>query len=500
MKMRSAFYAVFLLLLPLTSVQALSNDIKKQCQIVPVQMSFPDDCVENNTKKQHQTVPTEMSFSGGFVEVAKAASPAVVFIQVETTVSEDEYGGNPFQNELFKRFFGLPEWGGGAPQQHPRVQITQGSGFFISPDGHIITNAHVVERATKIEVTLNSGETIEAKIAGLDPHSDIAVLEIKKDDSISRIDEKSYPFLTFADSNIVEPGEWVVIIGNPLKLQTTVTVGNISAKGRQGLHINRLEDFIQTDAVANRGSSGGPALNIRGEVIGVVTAIACGREGYYVGVTFVVPSEIVKNVSDQVISKGICTRGYLGITLQEITKELAQALHLDRAEGILISEVEAGSAADKAGLQHGDIIVGCNGRRIESLEKFRYTIAMKNPGEKVVIKVDRKGEESREIIVVLGSSETSASGSTEISRRLGIKVKNQEKGEGVVITEVIGGSPAFRKNLRPGLVILSVNLERVSNVEEYNAAIKKAELANESKIILGLKNNAGEVIFKEIDL
>ena len=324
-------------------------------------------------------------FAKAFSSVAKQASPAVVFVKVEINASDNQNFGVPegqsptlpYNDEFLQRFFGFQ----GKPQQ-PQPQIGQGSGFIVSADGYIMTNAHVVKGADKIEVTLNDGEVKIATLIGADPHTDVAII---------KIDTKNSPYLKLGDSESLEVGEWVVAIGSPFQLQASVTKGIVSAKGRQGLNITDLEDFIQTDAAINPGNSGGPLLDLDSNVIGINTAIV-SRSGGYMGIGFAIPSNMAKNVMDQIIKKGSVTRGFLGVSLQPVDKEIAAGFNLSKVEGVLISGIEKGSPAEKAGLQQGDIILEYNDKPIKSLQTFRYDISLMNPESKVNLKIIRKGK------------------------------------------------------------------------------------------------------------
>jgi len=415
-------------------------------------------------------------FSKAFTRVAKQASPAVVFIKVEINPADnDNFGAqtgqgpySPFNDDFLQRFFGFQ----GKPQQ-PQVQVGQGSGFIVSADGYIMTNAHVVKGADKIEVTLNDGEVKTATLVGADSHTDLAII---------KIDTKDSPFLMLGDSEALEVGEWVIAIGSPFQLQASVTVGVVSAKGRQGLKISDLEDFIQTDAAINPGNSGGPLLDLNGKVIGINTAIV-SRSGGYMGIGFAIPSYMAKNVMDQIITNGSVTRGSLGVYLQPVDKEIAAAFNLSKAEGVLISGIAKGSAAEKAGLLQGDIILECNGKPIKSEQSFRYDISMMKPESKVNLKITRKGK-IMTVTVILGSAAEESSPAV-MSQKLGIEVENMNADlgrqlgysateEGVVITKVKPGSPAAMAGIRPGFLIQAINHKKVSNTTDYEAALNES--------------------------
>lgn len=437
-----------------------------------------------------KTTPCECeakSFSKLFTSVAKKATPAAVFLRVEINPADNEnFGqmdpnGNPFGDDFLNKFFGFPQ----GRQMPPQTQIGQGSGFLVSADGLIMTNNHVVRGADKIEVTLNDGEVRTAKLIGTDPRTDLALV---------KIEGQNLPFLELGDSEKLEVAEWVIAIGNPFQLQASVTVGVISALGRQGLKITDQEDFIQTDAAINPGNSGGPLLNLEGKVIGINTAIA-SRSGGYMGIGFAIPSNMAKNVMDQLVAKGSVTRGFLGIELQTVDKEIAEGFNLSKTEGVLITSVAKNSPAEKAGLQTGDIILELNGKPIKSRDTFRNQISMMDPGSEAKLKVIRKGK-TINMSVKLGSVAEEASTPAVVSQKLGIEVENlsaelarqlgyASTDEGVVITKVKPGSPASLAGLRPGCLIQAVNHKKVANTADYESAM--SENGQNKRILLLVK-------------
>ncbi len=421
--------------------------------------------------------------SEAFTELADKAKPATVSIKC-TLCGQQEYA-NPFDmfgDDFFKRFFG-PQFQ--QPQQ--QQQTAGGSGFLVSTDGYIVTNNHVIKDTTQVTVTLNDGREYEAVVKGSDSRTDLAVL---------KIEEKDLPYLTFGDSDNLKPGEWVVAVGNPFGLEGTITKGIVSAKGRQDLGIVPYEDFIQTDAAINPGNSGGPLLNVRGEVVGVNTAIFT-RSGGYMGVGFAIPSKMVKPVIDQIMDKGSVKRAYLGIILQPIDKELSDALELDKPEGILISDIVKNSPAAEAGLQQGDIILQYNDKPVKNVNKFRNEIAMMNPGVNVQLKVLRN-HKLLTIPITLGSQKDGEVISAELTQKLGIELENltpetaaklgySSDVSGVVISKVKPGSPAAMAGLRPAFLITGVavdwnNQKQVKNIGEFDAALQ--ELGDKKYTIL----------------
>jgi serine protease Do len=433
--------------------------------------------------------------SKAFTAVAKSATPAVVFVKVQVNSPDmDEYGypygyQNPFDfntEEFFNRFFGMP-YRGGQPQK-PQAQYSQGSGFLVTNDGYIMTNAHVVKGADKVTVVLNDGRELDATLIGTDPQTDVAVI---------KIEGKDFAFLNFGDSEEIDIGEWVIAIGSPFQLEASVTVGVVSAKGRQNLKITDFEDFIQTDAAINPGNSGGPLLSLKGEVIGINTAIV-SRSGGYMGIGFAIPSNMAKSIMAQIIDKGSVTRGFLGVNLQPVDKDIADAFNLPKPEGALISEVVKDSPADKAGLKQGDIILECNKQPIKSLQSFRNEVSLMNPGSTINLKVNRKGQ-ILAIAVQLGTSNNTLATGGNLIQKLGMELDTltpdlskqlgyTQKEEGVVITKIKPGSAAASAGLRPGFLIQAVNHKKVANIEEFNEALGQPE--NKRILLLVRQGNA----------
>jgi len=435
--------------------------------------------------QEHTCVCSLEQTSKAFSSVAKKATPAVVFIKAEGSMElvdgNDWNYQNPFEgfgDDLFNRFFGYPR--GKSPKPSP--QVSQGSGFFVSQDGYIMTNAHVVKGADKITVTLDDEREVEASLVGSDPHTDIAIL---------KVEGKNFPFLIFGDSDKMEIGEWAVAIGSPFELEASLTVGVISAKGRQNLKITDLEDFIQTDAAINPGNSGGPLLNLHSEVIGINTAIV-SRSGGYMGIGFAIPSNMAKLIMTQIIDTGSVTRGFLGVSLQPVDKDIAEAFHLEKAEGALISEVVKDSPADKAGLKQGDVVLEYNGIPVKSLGSFRNEISLMKPGSNLKLKISRKGQIST-VNVTLGVSSDKVVSSNGIVQKLGFEVENlspeiakqlgyNPTDQGVVITKIKPSSPLAMAGLRPGVLILAVDHKKVANLSEFNEAINN--LAEKNRLLL----------------
>jgi serine protease Do len=404
-----------------------------------------------------------------------------VFVTVEKTVESRNPTAfnNPFEGfgeDFLERFFGRRFSEGQQPRER---QQGAGSGFIISPDGQILTNYHVVGDADRVTVKLNDGREFTAKTIGTDEPSDIAVI---------KIEAKDLPVLRLGDSDAMEVGDWVIAAGNPFGLTESITVGVISAKGRSRLGIADFEDFIQTDAAINPGNSGGPLINLQGEAIGVNTAIA-SRSGGYMGIGFAIPSNMVKAVKDQLVTNGKVVRGYLGVRIQELTRALAQSMHLDTVEGVLVADVSKGSPAAKAGLKRGDVILAFNGRSMTDPGQLRNTVAMSAPGTKVPLQILRDNKK-REVTVELGElprEQTAARAGEETlaPARLGFNVQNltpdiarqlgYDDTKGVVVTQIDPRSEAYQAGVRRGMVIREVNHQEVNNLQDFQEAVQKAE-------------------------
>jgi serine protease Do len=416
----------------------------------------------------------------------------VVFITAEKTVESRNPSGfnNPFEGfgeDFLERFFGRRFSEGQQPRER---QQGAGSGFIISPDGQILTNSHVVGDADRVTVKLNDGREFTAKTIGTDPPSDIAVI---------KIDAQNLPVLQLGDSDAMEVGDWVIAAGNPFGLTETITVGVVSAKGRSRLGIADFEDFIQTDAAINPGNSGGPLINLQGEAIGVNTAIA-SRSGGYMGIGFAIPSNMVKTVKDQLVTNGKVVRAYLGVRIQELTSALAQSMHIDTTEGVLVADVSKGSPAAKAGLKSGDVILAFNGRNTSDPGQLRNIVAMSTPGTKVPVQILRDNKK-REVTIELGElpreqTAARAGAETPAPAQVGFNVQNltpeiaQQLGykdtEGVIVTQIDPRSAAYQAGVRRGMVIREVNHQEVNNIQDFRQAVQKAE--QEKQLLMLVEN------------
>ena len=417
---------------------------------------------------------TAESLESPFVSVAQKVLPAVVNVDTKRRVSYRglEMDQGPY-GDFFRRLF---------PQmQDQEVEVpTYGSGFIFDEDGHIMTNNHVVRDAEEIVITLHDGTEYYAELVGRDAATDIAVVKVDPEGSI--------PALTFGDSDAMRVGDWVVAVGNPFhELEGTLTVGVISAKGRSDLRIAGgapiYQSFIQTDASINYGNSGGPLCNIRGEAIGINSAINPSGQG----IGFAIPINLAKKISDQLIAKGEVVRGYLGILPQELTDDLAEGMGVEGQNGIIVGSVEPGTPAEDSGLEEGDIIVEFNGVEVEDVDQFRMLVADTPVDSKVPIEVLRDGDEKSLSATLARRPQDFASATTrtrETEDWLGAEVHRVDsevareldlrEGEGVVILDVRAGSPAEDAGLASGDVILSVGDTDVDGVREFERALRNA--------------------------
>jgi serine protease Do len=444
-------------------------------------------CPLSVTAQEEESIATLKQMGKAFASVAEKASPAVVGIKAERTVTGQSPGSgyqfDPYSDDFFEFFFR------GRPRQRSpqsRQQVSQGSGFVISADGYILTNNHVVRDADKVFVELQDGRNSEAEVKHRDEDSDVAIL---------KIGEKDLQFLDLADSDQLEVGEWVLAIGNPLGLSHTVTAGIVSAKHRGGFGLATLENFIQTDAAINFGNSGGPLIDLDGKVVGINTAIA-GASGN-IGIGFAIPINMAKHIYDQFRKSGKVERGYLGVFPDDLDADLAGEFGLEDSKGALITVVEEGSAAKKAGMQHGDIVLEMNGELVTSANDLRNRIAMLKPGSKVDFVVWRKGKRVP-VSVTLDKRESETEepkeGQDKLLDDLGFAVRaltedlaqrfGYEGDEGVIVSNVTPGSEASRRGLSVGTLIKEVDQEPVKNVKEFEAAMKKAKKKKGSALLL----------------
>jgi serine protease Do len=448
-----------------------------------------------------RTVPVAASADAvrnlpNFAELAKRLGPSVVNVSTTQVRRMAQGAPAPFdqgdpRNDLLERFFGGRIPRGAQPGPQPR-QGGMGSGFIIDNNGTILTNYHVVGNAQKINVTLSDGKSYEAKVIGTDQKTDIAVIKIDAG--------RDLPAAALGDSDRLEVGEWVIAIGNPFGLDHTVTSGIVSAKGRQ-IGAGPYDNFIQTDASINPGNSGGPLLNLRGEVVGINTAIF-SQSGGNIGIGFAIPTNSVKDLLPQLRDKGRVVRGYLGTTVQKITPEIADSLGLKQGGGALVADVLKGGPAEKAGLKAGDVIVEFDKKEIKDSSDLPAAVARVAPGTSVQLKVTRDGKqislpitvgELKDNEVVASSGQESDLGLTvqpltpDMAQSLGL-----ERAEGLVVASVKPGSAADEAGLRSGDVITQVNRRPVKNLADYNREISRTE---KSKSVLFLVRRGESSVF-----
>ncbi len=436
-------------------------------------------------------------------EVAAAATPSVVNISTTRVIkSREEAPFDLFDDPFFKRFFGDQFPHPNVPKEHKEQSL--GSGVIVSDDGYIVTNNHVIEKAQEIKVLLSDKKDYKAKLIGADPKTDIAVV---------KIDAKGLTALPWGDSNKLKVGEIVFAIGNPFGLNQTVTMGVISAVGRANVGIADYEDFIQTDSAINPGNSGGALINARGELIGINTAIL-SRTGGYQGIGFAVPSSMARQVMDSLIKYKKVVRGWLGVSIQEVTSDLAEEFGVKDLKGALVSGVMKGSPAEKAGIKQGDVILQYNGKVVEDTGHLRNMVSQTPVGTTVKVKILRQKKELEVEVKIAeltkklaeASSEEEGPGETngeeggaltglvvhELTPELASRFGYEENEKGVVVIKVDASSRIFEAGIRPGDIILQINQKNVPTLEEYK---KTASRIKAKERILLLIRRKGQDLF-----
>ncbi len=414
-----------------------------------------------------------------FSDIVKLRAKSVVNISTTEVIKEK-----------FKPFPFLPDQPYNKEEKRLRRQ-SLGSGFVIDEDGYILTNNHVIDRAEDIRVRLWDETEFKATVVGRDEKTDIALIKVDS--------ESPLPVAPLGDSDTLEVGDWIIAIGNPFGLGHTVTAGIVSAKGRV-IGSGPYDDFIQTDAAINPGNSGCPLFNLNGEVVGISTAIF-STSGGNIGIGFAIPINLAKDILYSLKEKGFVERGWLGVTVQKVTPEIAESLGLDSRQGALVTDVTEGSPADKAGVRRGDIIIGYNEKNIEDIHELPRLVASTPVGTEVVLRVRRQGRvlELHAVIEKLGSGiETPAH---IIETVLGLKTKTMHPaiaeqfgirdGGAVLVLGVAANSPAERQNIKKGDIILEVNRKRVTSMEEMAAVVKEMEKGD--SVLLLLKRNTGYI-------
>jgi Do/DeqQ family serine protease len=452
--------------------------------------------------QQAQIVPAA---GYSYADVVSHVSPAVVTIHSEMRARAPQqfpFGEDPF----FDQFFGQQQRRGQPQQQQPTERRAQalGSGVIVSSDGYILTNHHVVDGAEQVKVDLSDNRTVTAKIVGSDAPSDLAVL---------KVDATSLPTLPLGNSDVVRVGDVVLAVGNPLGVGKTVTMGIISAKGRQtGLSNGSFEDFLQTDAPINQGNSGGALVNTSGELVGINSQIL-SRSGGSIGIGFAIPSNMAKSVMDQLIKSGKVRRGQLGIVVQKVSSEIASSMNLKEARGVIVSQVQPGSAADRAGVKQGDVITTLNGAQVDDPNTFRNHVASSQPGATVTLNVLRNGQQ-QQIQATLGeftAAKEAGDGEEGNSRngnnsvgtgKLGVSVQPvtpevaQQLGlpagtQGMVVGNVDPNGPAAEAGIQEGDVLVQVNQQAVRSINDLQSALQKSG----TRPALVLVNRKGTTLF-----
>ncbi|AFR26120.1 Do family serine endopeptidase [Bartonella quintana] len=440
----------------------------------------------------------------GFANIVSQVKPAVVSVQVKSNKKKKEW--------FFSDFFSSPGLDQ-LPDQHPLKKFFQefydrgkpsnkslkrphrlrpiafGSGFFISSDGYLVTNNHVISDGTSYTVVLDDGTELNAKLIGTDARTDLAVL---------KVDEKrTFSYVDFGDDSKLRIGDWVVAIGNPFGLGGTVTAGIVSARGRD-IGTGVYDDFIQIDAAVNRGNSGGPTFDLNGKVIGVNTAIF-SLSGGNVGIAFAIPAAIAKQVVQQLIEKGSVQRGWLGVQIQPVTKEISDSIGLKEAKGALVTDPLKGPAA-KAGIKAGDVIISVNGEKINDVRDLAKRIANIKPGETVTLGVWKSGKEENikvkldtmpddKVMKEDSKYSNGRNDSNETLEDYGLIVAPSDDGIGLVVTDVDSDSDAADKGIRPGDVIVTVNNKSVKKVSDITDTIKNAQKLGRKAILLQVRTN-----------
>jgi serine protease Do len=441
------------------------------------------------------------NLSDAFQAVAKKITPAVVNISSykkgRLTKQEKEKLQDPFFDP-FREFFGedfLERFGKGRPQQG------LGTGVIIDNQGHIVTNNHVVGKADEVLVRFNGEKTpISAQIVGTDPRSDLAVIKIPASPNL--VPAK------LGDSDKLKIGEWVIAAGNPFGLDGTITAGIVSAKGRSLAQQGQYEDFIQTDAAINPGNSGGPLVNLRGEVIGINTAIF-SRSGGYMGIGFAIPSNMTKMVIKSLISQGRVVRGWLGVGIQDLSKELADSFGYNSTAGALVAQVQSGSPAEDGGVKQGDIIIGFGGKPIEDVNHLRNIVAATAPNSSVPMKVFREGRE-KDLTIAIGelkNQDKEGKEKKEPEYEIGLSVESltpdiaqklgTDKTSGVLVTAVEPGSPAAKSGILPRDIILKVNGETVGDAKQLRSMLNEDALSAGVRLIVETNGMERFVFLKE---
>jgi len=423
------------------------------------------------------------TLANGFASVLKPVLPAVVNISTSKVVKNRPDESLFFNDPFFRQFFGNQ----GPQQPRSEREHSLGSGVIITSDGTILTNNHVIDGATDIQVYLSDNRQFTAKLVGTDPKTDVAVV---------KINATNLPTLQIGDSSKMQVGDLVMAIGDPFGIGKTATAGIVSALGRGGLGIENYEDFIQTDASINPGNSGGALINLHGSLIGINTAILSGQGGGNQGIGFAIPINLARNVMNQLVEHGKVTRGYLGVHIQDVTPALAKQFGLNQGGGVLIGDVSPDTPASRAGLKSGDVVLEVNGQPVQAANQLQVQISQMSPGSSIRMKIWRDGK-AQDFTVTLGElpekAEQAEPGQSSEGALQGVDVQNLTPDvaeqlnlpagtKGVVVTQVDSSSPAAAAGLDRGMVIQEVNHKPVNNVSQYKQAM--AGLNGQSVLLL----------------
>ncbi|ARQ00975.1 Do family serine endopeptidase [Pseudorhodoplanes sinuspersici] len=456
--------------------------------------------VAQNVTQQAQTVQRPV----GFADIVEKVKPAVISVRVKVNASPEnssfEGGQLPQGFERFFRRYGMPEdmfpegpRNRGPRERGPRQRTTgQGSGFFISPDGYAVTNNHVVDKADEVDVQTDDGKTYTAKVIGTDPRTDLALI---------KVDGNNFPYAKLADK-APRIGDWVLAVGNPFGLSSTVTAGIVSARGRD-IGAGPYDDFLQIDAPVNKGNSGGPTFDIDGNVVGVNTAIF-SPSGGSVGIAFAIPAATVDSVVTQLKDKGSVTRGWIGVQIQPVTQDIADSMGLKNTDGALVAEPQPGSPAVKAGVKAGDVITAVNGEKIGNARELARRIGSMAPGNSVKLTLQQGGSE-KTVNVTLGELPAQVEararggddrGSLNEGSALGLQLAPAGSvagsgSEGVVVTGVSPDGPAAERGFKTGDVILEVAGKAVSNPADVRKALADARKDNKRTVLMRVKSGEG---------
>jgi serine protease Do len=474
-------------------------DLKSKILYLFVALLFVQGC-QAQDKKEEKDIEEIQKNAGGYSDkvsysgnvdfrlAAKIATPGVVHIK-STFKPQTQRNGNEGDDNFYNLPDALKEFFKDDPffRQYKFQQeydsepiIGSGSGVILTPDGYIVTNNHMVKDADEINVTLHDGRSYTAKLIGTDPQTDLALL---------KIDEKKLSFIAFGDSNKIEVGEWVVAVGNPFNLASTVTAGIVSAKARN-LNILKdqgaIESFIQTDAVVNFGNSGGALVSLDGKLIGINTAIATPT-GVYAGYAFAIPVDIVKKVSNDLMNFGSVQRGFLGIVIHDMDSKIAKEINIDRANGVYVDSVSATGSAKEAGVRAKDVIISIDNIETMTTAKLQEIVMLKRPGDNVKITLIRNGNERKELVATLKKQEASPkiikTASPELLMDLGVQLvpiskedqKKYKVKNGLKVSKLYEGKLKRNTNIREGFVITAVNSREVPTVDSFIEAVKKQQ-------------------------